>query len=66
MEINDDTETEDAMAAIIEESFSLEEKEKEMIVKALEKNTGKRKKTAEDLGISERTLYRKLKQYNID
>lgn len=66
IEINDDTETEDAMAAIIEESFSLEEKEKEMIVKALEKNTGKRKKTAEDLGISERTLYRKLKQYNID
>lgn len=66
IEINDDTGIEDTMAAIIEESFSLEEKEKEMIVKALEKNTGKRKKTAEDLGISERTLYRKLKQYNID
>ena len=51
---------------VIEESFSLEEKEKEMIVKALEKNHGKRKKAASDLGISERTLYRKLKEYGID
>jgi len=52
--------------AVIEESFSLEEKEKEMIVKALEKNHGKRKLAALDLGISERTLYRKLKEYNIE
>lgn len=52
--------------AVIEESLSLEEKEKEMIIKALEKNHGKRKLAAQDLGISERTLYRKLKEYNIE
>ncbi len=52
--------------AVIEESLSLEEKEKEMIIKALEKNHGKRKLAAQDLGISERTLYRKLKEYDID
>lgn len=52
--------------AVIEESFSLEEKEKELIVKALEKNHGKRKLAARDLGISERTLYRKLKEYNLE
>lgn len=52
--------------AVVEESLSLEEKEKEMIVKALEKNHGKRKLAAVDLGISERTLYRKLKEYNIE
>ncbi|MCC8173153.1 MAG: sigma-54 dependent transcriptional regulator [Odoribacter sp.] len=50
---------------VIEESFSIEEKEKELIIKALEKNNGKRKLAAKDLGISERTLYRKLKEYNI-
>jgi len=52
--------------AVIEESFSIEEKEKELIVKALEKNHGKRKSAAKDLGISERTLYRKLKEYDIE
>lgn len=52
--------------AVVEESFSIEEKEKELILKALEKNHGKRKLAARDLGISERTLYRKLKEYNID
>ena len=52
--------------AVIEESFSLEEKEKELIVKALEKNHGKRKLAAKDLGIAERTLYRKLKEYNLE
>ena len=51
---------------VIEESFLLEEKEKEMIVRALEKNHGRRKWAARDLGISERTLYRKLKEYNLD
>ena len=51
---------------IIEETFSLEEREKETILKALKKNAGKRKQTAVDLGISERTLYRKLKDYNIE
>jgi transcriptional regulator with PAS, ATPase and Fis domain len=50
---------------VIEESLSLHEKEKEMIKKALEKHNGKRKDAASELGISERTLYRKIKEYNI-
>jgi len=49
-----------------EESLSLEDKEKEMILKALKKNHNKRKYAAQDLGISERTLYRKIKQYSIE
>lgn len=53
-------------AEIIPDSLSLLDKEKEMIVKALSKNNGRRKETARDLGISERTLYRKLKEYDID
>ena len=48
-----------------EESLSLEDKEKELIEKALDKHRGKRKYAARELGISERTLYRKLKEYNI-
>lgn len=47
------------------ESLSLQEKEKEMIRKALEKYRGKRKAAADELGISERTLYRKIKQYDL-
>lgn len=50
----------------VEESLSLVDKEIELIKKALEKHHGKRKYAAEDLGISERTLYRKIKEYNID
>lgn len=50
----------------IEESLSLEKKEIEMIKKALEKSKGKRKIAAQTLGISERTLYRKLKEYKLD
>jgi DNA-binding NtrC family response regulator len=50
---------------IIEENFSLAEKEKEMIINALERNNSKRKPAAKELGISERTLYRKIKEYNI-
>lgn len=50
----------------VEESLSLEDKEVEMIRKALEKHKGKRKYAARELGISERTLYRKIKEYNID
>lgn len=50
---------------IIEESLSLQDKENEMIKKALEKHRGKRKNAAKELGISERTLYRKIKEYNI-
>jgi transcriptional regulator of acetoin/glycerol metabolism len=49
-----------------EESFSLEKSEKEMIIKALKRNNFKRKYAAENLGISERTLYRKIKQYDIE
>lgn len=49
----------------VEESLSLEEREKEYIQKALEKHSGKRKDAAQDLGISERTLYRKIKEYNL-
>jgi transcriptional regulator with PAS, ATPase and Fis domain len=49
-----------------DDNLSLEEKEKEMIVKALDKNKGRRKKAAEALGISERTLYRKIKQYELE
>ncbi len=50
----------------VEETMSLEEAEKEMIRKTLEKNHGKRKDTAQDLNISERTLYRKIKAYGLD
>lgn len=50
---------------VIEESLSLEDKEIELIIKALEKHNGKRKYAAEELGISERTLYRKIKEHNI-
>ncbi|WP_185870921.1 sigma-54 interaction domain-containing protein [Blattabacterium cuenoti] len=46
-------------------SFSLRRKEKEFIQKALKKNNGKRSKAAKELGISERTLYRKIKQYGL-
>jgi len=49
-----------------EVSFSLEKQEKDMIIKALQKNKNKRKYAAQDLGISERTLYRKIKQYDIE
>lgn len=50
----------------IEESFSLEDMEKEAIRKALERNGGKRKNAAADLNISERTLYRKIKEYTLE
>ena len=48
-----------------EETLSLHEKEVELIKKSLERNQGKRKPAADELGISERTLYRKIKQYNL-
>ena len=50
---------------IVEESLSIEDKEIELIQKALEKHAGKRKYAANELGISERTLYRKIKEYNL-
>lgn len=49
----------------VEESLSLEDTEKELIKKALQKHKGKRKHAASELGISERTLYRKIKEYNL-
>ncbi len=54
------------MEEFVEESLSLADKEKELILKALEKYNGKRKMAAQELGISERTLYRKIKEFEID
>jgi transcriptional regulator with PAS, ATPase and Fis domain len=48
-----------------EEILKLEQKEIEMIKRSLEKNKGKRKAAADELGISERTLYRKIKQFDL-
>jgi transcriptional regulator with PAS, ATPase and Fis domain len=50
---------------VVEESLSLQDKEIELIKRALKKHNGKRKIAAQELGISERTLYRKIKEYNI-
>jgi DNA-binding NtrC family response regulator len=50
----------------VEESLNIMDKEKELIIKALKKHRGRRKDAATDLGISERTLYRKLKEYDIE
>jgi transcriptional regulator with PAS, ATPase and Fis domain len=61
VEVEDDF----AHGEVIEESLSLQDKENEMIKKALKKHHGKRKSAARELGISERTLYRKIKEYNI-
>lgn len=56
----------EAEAVEEEENLSLEEVEKDMIRKALEKHNGRRKNAAADLKISERTLYRKIKEYNLE
>ncbi|GAA5219659.1 sigma-54 interaction domain-containing protein [Membranihabitans marinus] len=53
-------------AETVEENLSLEHMEKELIRKALKKHQGKRKDASEELGISERTLYRKIKQYELE
>jgi transcriptional regulator with PAS, ATPase and Fis domain len=63
-QVNNVIEIPDAQPVV--ESLSLEDKEIEMIKKALEKYNGKRKKAANELGISERTLYRKIKQYDLE
>lgn len=55
----------DQEADVIEESLSIQKKEEDLIRKALNKHHGKRKDAAKDLGISERTLYRKIKEYDI-
>jgi transcriptional regulator with PAS, ATPase and Fis domain len=49
-----------------DDSLSIEKKEKELIIRALRKNNNRRKYAARDLGISERTLYRKIKQYDLE
>ena len=68
--INEEDYEEDAIEDIVHEeddnSLSLEKKERELILKALRKHNNKRKYAASDLGISERTLYRKIKEYEID
>jgi transcriptional regulator with PAS, ATPase and Fis domain len=61
-----DAEVVDVTHETEDESFSLEKKEKEMIIRALRKNNNRRKYAAQALGISERTLYRKIKQYEIE
>jgi transcriptional regulator with PAS, ATPase and Fis domain len=65
--IQEEEEVEEAYEAheVVEESLSLENQEKDLIKKALEKHRGKRKYAAQELGISERTLYRKIKEYNL-
>ncbi len=62
-DMNDDTFTH---GEIIEESLSLQERELELIRRALEKHEGRRRNAARELGISERTLYRKIREYGID
>ena len=63
---DDETPVEDISHETEEETLSLDVKEREMILKALKKHNNKRKYAAHDLGISERTLYRKLKQYDLE
>ena len=61
-----DSEIHDISHVTEDESLSIEKKEKELIIRALRKNNNKRKYAARDLGISERTLYRKIKQYDLE
>jgi len=62
---NDDSDFEFAETIDADESLSIQDKEIELIKKSLERNNGKRKLAAKELGISERTLYRKIKQYDL-
>ncbi len=63
---NDNSEVQDIVHETEEEELSLEKIERELIIKALKKNKNKRKYAAQDLGISERTMYRKIKQYELE
>jgi transcriptional regulator with PAS, ATPase and Fis domain len=65
-ENTEDEDIQDISHETEDESLSLEKKEKELIIRALKKNNNKRKYAAQDLGISERTLYRKIKQYELE
>ncbi|SNR78652.1 sigma-54 interaction domain-containing protein [Lutibacter flavus] len=62
---NDENDYEFAETIDADESLSIQDKEIELIKKSLERNNGKRKLAAKELGISERTLYRKIKQYDL-
>jgi transcriptional regulator with PAS, ATPase and Fis domain len=64
--ITQDEEVHDIAHETEEDSLSIEKKEKELIIRALRKNNNRRKYAARDLGISERTLYRKIKQYDLE
>ncbi len=64
--LNSEGRSEYDQTEVVEENLSLESMEKDMIGKALKKHRGRRKDAAEELGISERTLYRKIKQYEIE
>ncbi len=64
--INGAEEVQDISHEAEDDSLSIEKKEKELILRALHKNNNKRKYAARDLGISERTLYRKIKQYELE
>ncbi len=64
--LNSEGRSEYEQTEVVEENLSLESMEKDMIGKALKKHRGRRKDAAEELGISERTLYRKIKQYEIE
>ncbi|MBX2970584.1 MAG: sigma-54-dependent Fis family transcriptional regulator [Cyclobacteriaceae bacterium] len=64
--VETDEEVQDIAHETEEDSLSIEKKEKELIVRALQKNNNRRKYAARDLGISERTLYRKIKQYDLE
>ena len=70
MNVEDNDAYEDVMDIEVEEtrpeSLSLQNNEKDLIIKALEKHRGRRNKAADELGISQRTLYRKIKQYNLE
>lgn len=71
---SDDKEVEDAVAEEIqetrpqkeEESLNLNDNQRQMVVRALERNNGNRKKAAQELGISDRTLYRRIKEYGLE
>ncbi len=63
--LNHDAESRFAQAEEVEDNLSLEEAEKGLIRRALKKHSGRRKEAAQELGISERTLYRKIKQYEL-
>lgn len=63
---NDPKHSINTKSIVVEQPLSLEQMEKDMISRALSKHKGRRKEASKELGISERTLYRKIKQYNLD